>query len=85
MFCSNCGNEIAGKFCANCGKVSELNSIQDIKKFDEFIKEKEQERRTFFQRKKQNDKRKTNNTTIFASLMKKTSQGTFKQDRGIPL
>lgn len=52
MFCSNCGNEIAGKFCANCGKGSELNSIQDVKKFDELIKEKKQERRTFFQQKK---------------------------------
>ena len=52
MFCSNCGSEIAGKLCANCGKVSEFSSIQDIKKLDEFIKEKKQESRTFFQRKK---------------------------------
>ena len=62
-----------------------MNSIQDIKKFDEFNKEEKQERRTFFQRKKQIDKRKTNDTTIFASLMKGTSQGTFKQDRGTRL
>ena len=48
MFCYNCGNEIACKFCANCGKGSVLNSIQHIKKFDEFIKAKKQERRTFF-------------------------------------
>ena len=52
MFCSKRGNEIAVKFCANCGKGSELNSIRDIKKFHEFTKEKKQERRTFFQRKK---------------------------------
>ena len=78
MFCSNCGNEIPGKFCGNCGKGSALNSIQHIKKFDEFIKAKKQERRTFFHRKKQIDKRKTNDTTIFASLMKRTSQGTSK-------
>lgn len=43
MFCYNCGNEIACKFCANCGKGSVLNSIQHIKKFDEFIKAKKQE------------------------------------------
>ena len=85
MFCSNCGNEIPGKFCANCGKGSVLNSIQHIKKFDEFIKAKKQERRTFFHRKKQVDKRKTNDTTIFASLMKRTSQGTSKRDRGTRL
>ena len=85
MFCSNCGCKIASNFCANCKKSSELNPIQDIKKSDEFIKEKKQERRTFFQRKKQIDKRKTNDTTKFASLMKRTSQGTFKQDRGTRL
>ena len=56
MFCYNCGNEIAGKFCGNCGKGGELNSIQDIKKFDEFIKEKKLERRTFFQQKNKSTK-----------------------------
>ena len=30
MYCSNCGNELTGKFCSNCGAASTVDIVSDV-------------------------------------------------------
>ena len=49
MFCSNCGNNVNGKFCSNCSNAAK----KEAPSFLEFMKAKQLDRESQFKTKKE--------------------------------